>query len=79
MDIGKSIRIAMALDNLKAKEVCEHAKISQEHLCQLRSNKRNPSMNKLRDLAFTFQMKVSEFIALGESTDAHEKLIGESK
>ena len=67
MNISESIVNAQHLKKMKNHEVARLANISGTYYSTLRSGK-TPSIELMETLALTaFNMKVSEFIALGES------------
>jgi transcriptional regulator with XRE-family HTH domain len=65
MNLGKSINVARAKHGLKAKELAERLGMTQTSLSQL-SAQTSCTGATLQKLAAAFDMKVSEFIALGE-------------
>jgi DNA-binding Xre family transcriptional regulator len=67
LDIGKSLRKAMADRNMRAGEVAAKAAITVDRVYQIRQTKFSASCDVLDRLAFALDMKVSELIALGES------------
>ncbi len=67
MDIKESILNAQFLRKLKNYEVSEQSGISGTYYSTLRSGAKVPSLDLVKTLADVFNMKVSEFIALGES------------
>ena len=69
MNISESIRNAQFLKRLKNYEVAHKASISGTYYSLIKSGEKTPSTDLLAVLALTaFNMPVSEFIALGEST-----------
>lgn len=66
MDIQKSIRLSMAIKDINGVELAEKVGISSGTLSLIKSSKRNPSIGTIRKMAKALDMKVSEFIALGE-------------
>lgn len=65
MDLGKSLRIAVAMKGIKQKELAENFGTSRQQI----SNWMNTGIIKQSNLVKIcefFGMKVSEFIALGE-------------
>ena len=65
MNIGKSIKVALAQHDKDRKWLAGELDISQAHMSNLVNNKTR-SANYLDKLAEAFNMPVSEFIALGE-------------
>lgn len=65
MDLGKSLRIAIAMKGINQKKLAEEFKTSRQQV----SNWMNTGVMKQENLikvSVFFGMKVSEFIALGE-------------
>lgn len=65
MNLGKSIQIARAKRGLQVKELAEKLGMKPTSLSQL-SSQDSCTGATLQKLAKAFDMKVSEFIALGE-------------
>lgn len=65
MNIGKSIRVAMAMKGLKAKELSEKLGVTQATISVMCSRETS-SGQMLKTLSDTFELKVSDFIKLGE-------------
>jgi DNA-binding XRE family transcriptional regulator len=65
--IRDSIRIAQFNARLKNYEVADAVGITSQHLSHLKGGTKKPSWKVIVALAKLFNMKVSEFIALGES------------
>ena len=65
MDIGKSMRIAMAMRGLKGIQLAERLQVTGPTVSVMLS-RRTCSGQTLQSLANIFGMKVSEFVALGE-------------
>jgi transcriptional regulator with XRE-family HTH domain len=66
MDIGKSLRLAIAERNIKHKELAEKSGVSSQTISHITKNKSNPSIDMLAKLSGALDYKVSELIALGE-------------
>ena len=65
MNIGKSVRVALAQRGLKQKDLAEKLGVSTVTACHL-ANDKECSGSRLRSLADVFDLTVSEFVALGE-------------
>lgn len=65
MNVGKSVRVAMAKRDIKAKQLCELMGCSRQYVGQL-MNGEQAGVGTINKLAEIFGMKVSEFVALGE-------------
>lgn len=65
MHIGKSIRVAMAMRGLRRSQVAEGLKVTGPTVSTMLS-RATCSGQTLQALSDLFQMKVSEFVALGE-------------
>jgi transcriptional regulator with XRE-family HTH domain len=65
MNLGKSIQIARAKHGLQVQELAEKLGMKPTSLSQLSSQKSCTGAT-LQKLAAAFDMKVSEFVALGE-------------
>lgn len=65
MNVGKSIRIALAMKGMKQKDLAEKLGIRAPSLSQLASQK-SCTGDTISKLADAFDMPASEFIALGE-------------
>ena len=65
MDIGKSIRVACAMKDMTQKELAEASNISDATISYI-VNGKSCKEQMLKNIAGAFEMKVSEFIALGE-------------
>jgi plasmid maintenance system antidote protein VapI len=66
MNIGKSIKVACAMNDLNQQELSENSGISTVTISHLVTGKNECTQNTLKTLAKTFEMPVSEFVALGE-------------
>ena len=65
MDIGKSIEIALIHRGIKKKDLADQLEVSRTYVSYLVGSETcSPSM--LDKLSRVFEMKASEFIALGE-------------
>lgn len=65
MDVGKSIRVAMAMRGIRNNQLAERLQVTAATVSVMLS-RHTCSGQTLQNLANTFDMKVSEFIALGE-------------
>lgn len=65
MDIGKSIRLAIAEKNITRAKLAEKLGCGRPNVTQMCTTGKVRS-ETLKRLADVFEMKVSEFIALGE-------------
>ena len=65
MNVGKSIQIAMAMRGYSGKRMSEMLSVTEPTVSVMRGRP-TCSGQMLRKLAQTFDMKVSEFVALGE-------------
>lgn len=65
MNIGKSVRVAMAKRDIKPKELAERMSASRQYIGQLMKAEA-VGVGTLSKLCEVFGMKVSEFVALGE-------------
>ena len=65
MNIGRSIKLAQAYNDISNTELAEISGLGTSHLSNLKS-KVSCSGNILEKLSEAFNMSVSEFIALGE-------------
>lgn len=65
MNVGKSIKVGMAKRDMKPLELAEKMEVSRQYVSQMMASKQTGigTINKLADV---FEMKVSEFLALGE-------------
>lgn len=66
MDVGKSIRIALAERNERQPWLARQMGCSLAYVNRLANGKRVPGGNTIEAIATIFGMTVSEFIALGE-------------
>ncbi len=66
MNIGKSIRVACAKNDINQKELSELTGISAVTISHLISGKTQCKQSTLERLAEAFKIPASEFIALGE-------------
>ena len=66
MNIGKSLKVAMAIHGISNKKLAKDIKESEVNVSRWRSDYSGVDNTKLNILAGYFDMKVSEFIALGE-------------
>ena len=65
MNVGKSVRVAMAKRDIKPKQLMEMMGCSRQYVGQL-MNEESAGVGTLNKLCEVFGMKLSEFIALGE-------------
>lgn len=65
MDIGKSIKVALALKGMRSKELAQALGVTQPTVSTM-CYRATSSGHMLIRLADAFGMKVSEFVALGE-------------
>jgi len=65
MNIGKSIKVALAKHDMKQNQLAERLGRSSSWLNQLANNP-EATASTIRLLAGAFGMKASEFVALGE-------------
>jgi len=70
MDIGKSIRIACAMNDIKQKDLARLANVSAVTISHTINKKHACSSKNIELFAKAFGMRVSEFIALGEEKPA---------
>lgn len=66
MDIGQSLRLALALRNKKATDLAKETGLGDSYLSLVRRGHRVPSLEVVRQIAEGLDFTVSEFIALGE-------------
>lgn len=66
MDIGQSLRLALAMRNKKATELAKETGLGDSYLSLVKRGHRTPSLEVVRTIAEGLDYKVSEFIALGE-------------
>lgn len=67
MNLGKSLRMAIAIHNVRHSAVAKAAGVSNGYISGIKSGKANPTSDIIERIAKDgFGMKVSEFIALGE-------------
>lgn len=65
MNVGKSVRVAMAKRDIKPKELAERMSASRQYISQLMKADA-VGTGTLNRLCEVFGMKASEFLALGE-------------
>lgn len=65
MNVGKSIKVALAKKDMNQQDLAEKLRVSKPYVSQL-AGKEHAGMGTVVLLADAFDMKVSEFIALGE-------------
>ncbi len=66
MDINKSINHFMYQRRLNQRQLAVEAGMSVASLSLIRNNRRSPTIKTLAKLANACEVKVSEFIAVGE-------------
>lgn len=66
MDIGQSLRLALAMRNKKATELAKETGLGDSYLSLVKRGHRVPSMDVIKMISEALDYKVSEFIALGE-------------
>lgn len=65
MNIGKSIKVALAKKDMNQQDLAEKMKVSKPYVSQL-AGREHAGMGTVVLLADAFDMKVSDFVALGE-------------
>lgn len=65
MNIGKSIKVALVKKEMSQQDLAEKLKVSKPYVSQL-AGKAHAGMGTVVLLADAFDMKVSEFLGLGE-------------
>lgn len=65
MNVGKSIKVALAKREMNQQDLAEKMKVTKPYVSQL-AGKAHAGMGTVSILAEAFDMKVSEFLALGE-------------
>lgn len=65
MNVGKSLKVALAKKGMRQNELAEKLKVSRQWIGKL-ANAERAGMGSIEILAATFDMKVSEFLSLGE-------------
>ena len=65
MNIGKSTRIAMAMRGMRSKDLAKVLGVTQSSMSVLLARETSTG-GQIKNLAAAFDMKVSEFVALGE-------------
>lgn len=65
MNIGKSIKVALAKKDMNQQDLAEKMKVSKPYVSQL-AGREHAGMGTVVLLAGAFDMKVSDFVALGE-------------
>lgn len=67
MNIGKSLRIAIATSGIRQGEVAEMSGITASYVSSIANGRVKPSLDIIEKISRdAFGIKVSEFIALGE-------------
>ena len=65
MNVGKSIKVALAKKDMNQQDLAAKLKVSKPYVSQL-AGKEHAGMGTVVLLADAFDMKVSEFLSLGE-------------
>ena len=65
MNIGRSIRVALAQRDMRQSELAEHMGVSRQYVSRM-CRSEHVSMAAARRIASELGLKLSEFIALGE-------------
>lgn len=65
MNVGKSIKVAMAMKDMNQQDLAGRMKVSKPYISQI-VGKEHAGVGTIVLLADAFGMKVSEFLALGE-------------
>lgn len=65
MNVGKSIKVALAKKEMTQQDLAAKMAVSRPYVSQL-AGKEHAGMGTVVLLACAFDMKVSEFVALGE-------------
>lgn len=66
MDLGKSLRLAIAHRNMKTKDIAVIAGVTPSYISMIANNKTTPSLSIIMKICEEMDYKLSEFIALGE-------------
>ncbi len=66
MNIAKSVRVATAMRGITQKQMAALANINEVNLSKMINGKHGVSSEQLSRMAEAVDMKVSEFVALGE-------------
>lgn len=67
MNIGKSVKIALAQREMQGKDLAIEMGVSQGYISGLATGRLSPNVRVLTKLAVTLGYSVSDFVALGES------------
>jgi len=67
MNINKSLDHYMGLNGFSQADLCKESELSPATISLIRNGHRSPSLKTMVILAELFQVKLSEFIAEGES------------
>lgn len=67
MNISRSIKMALVDSNLKDVDHAAMSGISRSYFSKMKNGHKLPCFKHLAPISKSFNMKVSEFIALGES------------
>ena len=70
MNIGKSLKIALTLKDIKNKELAAKMGVSSAYVSGIATGVKTPSLAYLSNLSSVLGYSVSEFIALGEEEKA---------
>lgn len=65
-DTARALRVALALKNMTRKNLSESVGLSQNQISRLATGAQAIRGDTLHKIACAFDMKVSEFLALGE-------------
>jgi len=66
MNIGKSIKVALANKEMRATNLADQLAISRAHMSAIVNGHKQPTVMMLLSMAQIFGYSVSEFVALGE-------------
>lgn len=66
MDISKSIRVGLAMKNVKQKWLANELGVSRAYISNLCNGSKIPGRAQIEEIASAFNVKVSEFIMWGE-------------
>ena len=72
MDIGKSIRIALANINKSRAWLAREMGVTRGYISNMANGRTIPGGKMIESLAGIFGMTTSEFIALGETEEKHD-------
>lgn len=66
MNIPKSIRVALAKQDMTRQQLAERTGVHETNISKMVNGKYGISADQVESFAQAFDMKVSEFVALGE-------------